>query len=1251
MADNVIDTLSIEIVSEAQKAEEGLNRLIAGLGNLNTSLTSVDSQGIKKFSSAMKKLTDTKNLTSLNSITTSLKQFVTDMNSIGQVSFDVLSLTMLIDSIKRLGGVKATQATSNLPQISKDLTSFINTINNLTSSGTGVEHIVSLSSALTRLGGKNVASTLSNLPLLATALRDFFNTMSQAPEVSNNIIEMTTALANLAAQGGRVGTASRTISNGINGTLLPMRNARNASISLARAFGKLYANYFLVIRGIKALGNAFKSSADYLEAYNYYNVAFGKIADEWAEKDFKKYGYESAEAYASSFTERMDELFGKMSGQKVDIEAGMILDTGDKSLGLDIQKMTQYASNIAAVGNSMKMTGEATVVTSKAMTMLAGDLSSLKNIELDEVMNNLQSGLIGQSRALYKYGIDITNATLQTYAYKYGVNQAISELTQGEKAQLRMLAVLDQSRVAWGDLANTLNTPSNQLRMLKTNFANLSRAIGSLFIPVITKVLPIINGVVIAIQRLVSWIGAFFGIKINFDDFSQGYSELGDGLEEIADGYEDATTAAKKFKAQLRGWDEVNNLTSNDDSNSNKPIKSGSLDLTKQMMDALAEYEKQWNSAFENMENKALEWASKIDQYFAPVKEFIKNIAESSAWKTFTTVIGELIDKLKNVPKALGIGLVTFIEGIAAVGTVVISGINIVLEGLAIVLEMFGIDYKEIGVGLGVLLTAILAFKAANAVISIINSIPTAIGGLITLIVTNPIGAVIGLIGGLVAAIAGFSALDGIDETADMISESVQKIVDSVKNSVESIKTQNNDISAQYQAVSDIADKYFELAENFDNLTEEEMTMLKTYASILVDDCPELKDSIDTVTGAFIGEKDAVYETITSLEKLAKQQAMQEILKDLYKEQYQAQIELTQKTKEFGLVQDEIVEYLWEATKANDSLTKSEFDRYVQDSTFMELYNDYSDIVSRTGDKLKYSKEQVVTLTNDISSLNTTIIDSQNGIEAATQTIIENSKETDNNSKAIRSLSEEERKLSEQSRKTKDEIEKSNKLTSGSYNVLKTDAKKSLYDMETNLSKFAKSSLLHGSTAGSNLRTSYSTAIKPMESDSSTVLANIASIFTTSGASIGSATGDNIANGINDSISKKKSTLASTLAGVFGNIKLSLSSLAGKLGFNVDAYATGGFVNSSSLFMAGENGVPEMLGTVGGRTAVAGGAEITGISDTIYNTSQQEMELMREEITLLRQLLNKPTLTSSQAFKAVQNEARAYSSRANRPAF
>ena len=59
------------------------------------------------------------------------------------------------------------------------------------------------------------------------------------------------------------------------------------------------------------------------------------------------------------------------------------------------------------------------------------------------------------------------------------------------------------------------------------------------------------------------------------------------------------------------------------------------------------------------------------------------------------------------------------------------------------------------------------------------------------------------------------------------------------------------------------------------------------------------------------------------------------------------------------------------------------------------------------------------------------------------------------------------------------------------------------------------------------------------------------------------------------------------------------------------------------MFWANENRVPELIGTVGGRTAVTSGTEITGIRDAVYDTAQTEAELLRTAVDLLQIISNK----------------------------
>ena len=58
------------------------------------------------------------------------------------------------------------------------------------------------------------------------------------------------------------------------------------------------------------------------------------------------------------------------------------------------------------------------------------------------------------------------------------------------------------------------------------------------------------------------------------------------------------------------------------------------------------------------------------------------------------------------------------------------------------------------------------------------------------------------------------------------------------------------------------------------------------------------------------------------------------------------------------------------------------------------------------------------------------------------------------------------------------------------------------------------------------------------------------------------------------------------------------------------------------IFIANEAG-PELVGTINGRTAVGSGSEITGISNAIYDTSQEELTLLRRQNELLTRILEK----------------------------
>ena len=771
-----LDSLEVKITGTATKAINSVDKLINQLTRLSASLATVNGSSLSGLANGVSQLGSA--MQNMNAGTADFTRLAKNITKIG--SINPIGVNNIATSLSAIG--KAFDSIRTVPQVAQD--------------------VGELAKSIGKLGYKSVEKSLTNIPKLGNALNGLMTTLSRAPTVSQNVIQMTNALANLASQGSKVGTSSNSLQKSLYGVSTSARTATRSSWNLASAIGKFYATYFMVIRGSKKLIEAIKSTTDYIEAFNYQAVAFGKIGSEW-DKDYEKYGYDNATAYAESFQSRVNDTLGKLSGLKVNVQGGLLEESGAKNLGLNIQEITQYASQLASVTNSLGQTGEATTAITKSMTMLAGDISSLFNVDYSTVAQNLQSGLIGQSRALYKYGIDITNATLATYAYNLGISKSVSEMTQMEKQQLRVLAILDQSKVSWGDLANTINSPSNMLRQFGNNMKEVGMVAGQLFIPILSKVMPVVNGVTIAIKRLLVGLASLMGVKIDFESFGQsGYKDTSDGLEDISDGYKDVADSAKKATLSLMGFDEINKLQ--DDTSSSKGSSGGggsSIDLTDDITKAAAEYEAAWNKAFANMENSAIAWADRIDKALEPVKKIFQDFAIgdffAAGQDTSKLVSGifnwfaDAIDKVDwyGIGRDMGDFLagVDWVEIFKSLGHVIWEAIKAAIEvwsgsftsapvETTIITALLGMKFLGLDKKLASKIADVISWKSIGKTVKSLGggSISTGLSTLLTkdlstiMALGTPmeIGLTIGtgIIGGIGAAIGGFSIGNKINE-------------------------------------------------------------------------------------------------------------------------------------------------------------------------------------------------------------------------------------------------------------------------------------------------------------------------------------------------------------------------------------------------------------------------------------------------------------------------------------------------------
>lgn len=283
-----------------------------------------------------------------------------------------------------------------------------------------------------------------------------------------------------------------------------------------------------------ALVEATKSSMAFIENLNLFTVAMGDSIDE-----------------AQKFIDRMAEIYG-----------------------MDPSNLYRYAGYFNQLTEAIGMTSEASKTISLSLTKASNDIASLFNVNIEQVVNNLASGMSGMSMAVRKYGIDIRKTTLQQTGLTYGFRENISTTSEANRQALRYLTIMQQVRNATkqvttstnganqiiGDFARNIETPANQLRILKEQAGQVARAFGNFFIPIMQKVLYVINGVMMALKTLLTFFASLAGIDIGSfgGEVSKGADEAAESVGGIGDAAKDS---AKKLKSLTAPFDELNVFT------------------------------------------------------------------------------------------------------------------------------------------------------------------------------------------------------------------------------------------------------------------------------------------------------------------------------------------------------------------------------------------------------------------------------------------------------------------------------------------------------------------------------------------------------------------------------------------------------------------------------------------------------------------------------------------------------------------
>lgn len=626
------------------------------------------------------------------------------------------------------------------------------------------------------------------------------------------------------------------------------KQSRNlgASVSVLSNGFKLLGRSIGAITAIslgKWLSDATNESIKYIENLNLFKVAMGESVDQGLE-----------------FVDKMSELYG-----------------------MDPSNLYRYSGYFYELTDAIGMAEDASATLSLSMTKASNDIASLFNIDIETVVNNLASGMQGMSRSVRKYGMDIRAVTLQQTALAYGLTEQVENMSEADRMALRYLTMMNQVKDAtsqvvdetvqasgiMGDFARNIETPANQLRIFKEQVSQLGRAIGNFLIPVLSKLLPIINGVIMAIRTVLTFLSALTGFNLSFGGASSGAANTAKSFNDMADAAGGASKAAKELKKTLAPFDELNLLQApNEDSGGGgagggtsdellnpalvEAIQNMSLGLediemkANKVRDSLldffgfdyvevfnpdtGEYEKklQWFAdQFEtNLINKFPQWSKTITALFDNWNSIIEGI--KGLFRSLGEVLISTKDRVKEFIDSLNLDD-SFSEGI--------SGIADSLNSLSSWISAHKDQIADFILSITGIVLAFRAFRAINTFIKPLITLGTAIAPVIAQLVSfaAPILALVATIALLYTnsesfAVAFQNLFSTIVQSLTPIADSVAVLVQRIWESVQSLWLEHlqpmvasiggalapiiDTLSVLWEAVSTIIQSFMELLGN-----------------------------------------------------------------------------------------------------------------------------------------------------------------------------------------------------------------------------------------------------------------------------------------------------------------------------------------------------------------------------------------------------------------------------------------------------
>jgi len=203
---------------------------------------------------------------------------------------------------------------------------------------------------------------------------------------------------------------------------------------------------------------------------------------------------------ASDFNESLNKVDVAFKGSSQQVKD--FAKTSLKQFGIAQGSALDMSALFGDMATSMGLTTAQAAKMSTSLVGLAGDMSSFKNINIEEVTTALAGVFNGETESLKRLGIVMTEANVKAFALTQGITKQFDTMTQAEKVMLRYQYILNVTKNSQGDYAKTAGGAANQMREFNNSLQELGVSFGQVILPLFTKVITSLNGVLQSINNL-----------------------------------------------------------------------------------------------------------------------------------------------------------------------------------------------------------------------------------------------------------------------------------------------------------------------------------------------------------------------------------------------------------------------------------------------------------------------------------------------------------------------------------------------------------------------------------------------------------------------------------------------------------------------------------------------------------------------------------------------------------------------------